>query len=680
MENLYQTIRSRHSITSKLVVLFLAMSVLPLMVVAGLVYNQARLILTDEVATKLTGIRSNKVILVERHFENIFAKLEIFAQSQDVLQFFNRLSTYQKTKHLANEDSFDVNDPAYRQLYSRFGEKINYFRQDNGFEDIYLIDANSGQVLFSAARKADFGANLLHGPYRDTNLARMWEQVTETKALSIVDFEAYEPNEGQPAAFAGYPVFDEQGVLLGVFAVQLSTTEINNVMQNTSGLGETGETYLVGPDMLMRSNSRFFDDSTILTKQVDSATVKRALTGQSGVEPVTDYRGIPVLSAYEPVDVQGLRWVLLAEIDKTEAYAPLQQLLSTFLIFLVIGVVVVGGLSYLISLSITRPLKEAINLTQEISGGNLNVTLQDTGRKDELGVLYRVLSDMIIGLRQQIEQITEGVNVLVASVSQISATTTQLTASAAETATSISETTATIEEVRQTAELSTEKAGQLSTEANKASHSGLEGKAAVEKISAGMSHIGNQMEAIADSIIKLSEQSQDIGEIIATVDDIAEQSNLLAVNAAIEAAKAGEQGKGFSVVAQEIRSLAEQSKRATTQVRNILYDIQKATGTAVMSTEQGTKAVEAGLVQSTEAGQAITTLAEKIAQAAQTAVQIAASSQEQLVGVDQVTGAMENINLAGAQNVESAKQLDGAAKNLEALGAQLKQTISRYQL
>lgn len=267
-----------------------------------------------------------------------------------------------------------------------------------------------------------------------------------------------------------------------------------------------------------------------------------------------------------------------------------------------------------------------------------------------------------------------------ASTSQIVAATTEVAAGAAQTATAVSETTTTVEEVKQTAHLASQKAKVVSETAQRAAEVSKGGAAAVEENTTTIGQIRDQMGSVAQSVVRLSEQSQSIGEIIATVDDIAEQSNLLAVNAAIEAARAGEQGKSFGVVAQEVKSLAEQSKRATSQVRGILNEIQKATASAVMATEQGSKAVEAGVKQANVAGGAIRSLAEMIKEAAMSATQIAVSSQQQLAGMDQVTLAMENINQASAQNVEGTRQSEAAAKNLNHLAVRLSALIGKTEI
>jgi methyl-accepting chemotaxis protein len=268
-------------------------------------------------------------------------------------------------------------------------------------------------------------------------------------------------------------------------------------------------------------------------------------------------------------------------------------------------------------------------------------------------------------------QLRESITQLSSSAAEILATTTQVAAGAAETATAVSETTATVEEVKQTAQMASQKAKYVSDSAHKVAQVSQAGRKSVEDAIAGMHRIQEQMESIAESIVRLSEQSQAIGEIIASVNDLAEQSNLLAVNAAIEATKAGEQGKGFAVVAQEVKSLAEQSKQATAQVRTILGDIQKATSAAVLATEQGHKAVEAGVKQTGETGESIRLLAESINEAAAAATQIAASSSQQMVGMDQVALAMDNIKQASVQNVAGTRQAELAAQGLHELGVRL---------
>jgi methyl-accepting chemotaxis protein len=343
---------------------------------------------------------------------------------------------------------------------------------------------------------------------------------------------------------------------------------------------------------------------------------------------------------------------------------------------ILLSIVMVVFLSRLIA----NPLRDISGVAAQVAAGDLTVTMPVDQRADEVGTLAQTFRGMVESLRGVTCETREGFNVLAAVGGEILAATTQVAAGAAQTATAVSETTTTVEEVRQTAEVSSQKARYVSESAKNAAHVSQDGKKAVEEAIDGMKHIHDQMESIAASVVRLSEQSQAIGEIMASVSDLAEQSNLLALNAAIEAAKAGEQGKGFAVVAQEVKSLAEQSKQATAQVRTILNDIQKAMSAAVMAAEQGGKAVEAGVRQSETAGQAIRVLAEGLTESAQAATQIAASSQQQLVGMDQVAVAMESIKQASAQNVAGMRQVEAAAQNLRDLGQKLKQVVEQYRV
>jgi methyl-accepting chemotaxis protein len=323
----------------------------------------------------------------------------------------------------------------------------------------------------------------------------------------------------------------------------------------------------------------------------------------------------------------------------------------------------------------TRSLRAMAGAAEQIAAGDLRTSLEPQSPEDVLGNAF---VRMTANLRRQIGGMAEGATVLGSAASEIVASTAQLAAGATESAAAVSETTTTVEEIRQTAQLASQKARAVADSAQKAVQISLAGRKSTDDVANAMGRIRAQMEAIAESMMRLSEQSQTIGQIIATVEDLAAQSNLLAVNAAIEAAKAGEHGKGFAVVAQEVKSLAEQSRQATDRVRTILGDIQRATTAAVMATEQGGKAVEAGGKQTEMAAESIGALAGSVTEAAQAATQIAASSQQQLIGMDQVAGAMENIKQASTQNVASARQLETAARNLSDLGQRMKQLVESY--
>lgn len=351
-----------------------------------------------------------------------------------------------------------------------------------------------------------------------------------------------------------------------------------------------------------------------------------------------------------------------------------------FAILVTISILLGIAMTLLLNRIVADPLKELSGAAARVAGGDLRVIVGASDRTDETGVLMQTFHTMVTNLREVMGQISEGVNVLAASASEITASTTQVASGSAETASAVSETTTTVEEVKQTAQAATQKARYVADTSQQTAQISERGKKAMNESLESMHRIQAQMGSIAQSIVRLSEQSQAIGEIIATVNDLAEQSNLLAVNAAIEAARAGEQGKGFAVVAQEVKSLAEQSKQATAQVRTILGDIQKATTGAVMATEQGSKAVEGGVKLSGEAGESIRLLTESVAEAAQAATQIAASAQQQLAGMDQVTLAMQNINQASAQNVASTRQAEAAAQNLHELGQKLKKLVEQYRV
>jgi len=329
---------------------------------------------------------------------------------------------------------------------------------------------------------------------------------------------------------------------------------------------------------------------------------------------------------------------------------------------------------------IVRGLQRMTAVASTVTDGDLTVDVPVPRRHDEIGALMQAFRSMAHTLRHQTAEVREGADIISTSASAISSSIAQITSSATESASAVAETSTTVEELKQTAGINNDKATEVSTLAEHAAQTSQSGKAAAVRIADEIGHIQEQMSAIGDSLLRLSEQSQNIGDIIGAVDDLSEQSNLLAVNAAIEAARAGEHGRGFTVVAEEIKSLATQSRDATQRVRTILGDVQKQTASAVMAAEQGGKAVDAAVVQEGEASEAIDTLATSIGRAAEAATQIAVSSHQQLVGVDQVGVAMENIRSASNQNATGLRQLEQSSRRLQELSQKLAELMRQYRV
>ncbi|MCZ7555799.1 MAG: methyl-accepting chemotaxis protein [Bacteroidia bacterium] len=383
-----------------------------------------------------------------------------------------------------------------------------------------------------------------------------------------------------------------------------------------------------------------------------------------------------------------------------------------------IGILFVSFFATYISRLIARPLIEATMIAERLGQGDTTIPIQ-TDREDEIGdllktleklransdheaqvaariadgdltvhitplsekdVLGKALSTMVDRLRSQIGEMLEGINVLAAATAELSSTMVQIAASARATASAVNETASTLQEVKQSSQMSNQKARIISDDTQETLRVSRDGVEAIGQSINSMESIREQMRGIAESIIKLSEQGQAISDIVTSVNDLAEQSNILAVNAAIEAAKAGDYGKGFTVVAREIRNHAEQSKQATAKVRSILVDTQKATASAVMVAERGTKLAEDGAQLSAVSGKAIQTVMNGITDAAESLLQIAASSKEQVLGLDQVTTAIQHIKNGSEQNVESIHQVELTAQNLKELGTRLQRFVERYKL
>jgi methyl-accepting chemotaxis protein len=470
------------------------------------------------------------------------------------------------------------------------------------------------------------------------------------------------------------------------------------------------------------------DESILKNKLTDYTSIHGATQKPSGYANGNSYAQIDLGSNQPAIEAwsrefgyssyNGLGWIVGASQDNAEIAAEGSGLVGTVLAaaLAVLAMTVLSG--WLMARYLARRVNNMVGVAVELARGDINQKIVDLNQ-DEIGDLARAFDTMIAhqnSMAKVADQISLGdlssqvkaasdndtlglaftrmgtnLKVLIGEIqrssgnvasasNQILAVTSQQASGVNEQSAAITQTSATVEEVRASADQAVDMANTVNDNAQAASRVATIGVQAVQEATRGMEEIKNQVSQIAENIVALSEQTQQIGEIITTVSDLADQSNLLALNAAIEAARAGEQGKGFAVVAQEIRLLAEQSKNATFQVRSILGDIQKATNTAVMTTEQGLKVADAGTQNIDQLGQTIHELSEAIQQAAYSSQLIGASVRQHSVGMEQIAAAMQNINRATFENLSTTNHTKAAAENLNKLSRRLNNLITGYKI
>ncbi len=661
----------RKSLTWRTAILFgMLMSVG--LVLSGLIsLNVVRQVLHQEVVSRLSLARDIRKDQIREYLREKIRSLQQTARCKEVQA---RLS----------EDSAPTSygKPLEGDLYRDTSSFSHATHLKDGFWDLVLLKADRPTIVARIRHGRNNAAD--SSVPAEEPIRNLWIRVKEKHAPVLMDFVPYDPVR-RPCPMIGVPVQSSEGKLAGVLAAALDPEVLE---ARLLGMGEAlrkERFFLVGPDGRTRLASDWKTAEPTPLQTEDQDLISAALRGTSGEEKREDVRGGSFIGVYAPLELPStfgtdFDWVIFVEMPQAQASAVVRSLAFKFAGLAFVLVLVGCPVGYGLSRSIVAPIQNLSAALKSIGEGNLDISISTPKRDDEVGELFRGFDQMLQSLRSQTQRILESVNNLASATSEISATSSQLAASSAETATSISQISSTVEEVHRMARLSQDKANEVSQRAEQTAQISQEGRQVTEDVLQGLHHIRKEMEFVAENVMRLSEQSRHIGDIIEAVRDLADQVNLLSVNAAIEAAKAGEQGKGFVVVAQEMRSLADQSKEATEQVKQILTEIQKGTSGAVLAIERGTKAAAAGLELGEQAGEAIRRLAETVEASSESALQIAASSQEQVVGMEQLVHAVQNIRDAMSQNTEAAHQIEESVRDLDRLSQALKEVTDRFRL
>jgi len=645
-------------INHKLVFSFLSISLIPLIIFAFISINMASDSIQSQAFNQLESVRDIKKSEISSYLSSLKSSLQVLGDDPYASEAFDTFNQ--------SMSSSGINSVEWKQAENKYAVRFKKINQVNGWYDLFFVNLQ-GDIIFTAAKESDLGMNIPQSALSQSSMGEVFKsaQQNSTDLISISDFKPYPPSNNEPAAFMMTKLTNVNGNHIGYVALQFPLDQVNKIMQQRSGMGETGETYLVGADKRMRSDS-FLDpkghsviasfSGDIRNNGVDTDAVKSAFNGETASRIIMDYNNHSVLSSFTILDLGEFKWALIAEIDKAEAFDTANTLINISSGIVVAVSVVISFIGIFIAKNISTPIVQAVSATQRISSGDLT-TKVTVNQSDELGLLQQAMQEMIAKLKNMIEHISSSADQQ-ATASQELSSITELT-------------NENVSRQHQATEQVATAINQMSASIDEVTSNTSEASAAADNSTKLVKVSSDTVNKTIDQILKLSEDiteskslmdevqvgTADIANILVTIKGIADQTNLLALNAAIEAARAGDQGRGFAVVADEVRTLAQNTQNSTVEIEKMIKSLETNVSAATHSMIAGTEQAQNIVDKTNDVTSSLAEVESSVSMISDMNIQISTATQQQSDVAKDINQQATEIRNISIETGESTKQV-----------------------